>query len=106
MLIVGLEFEDANRSEDEDELAPGLRTYMSNGLVQTPFLIAGCSSTERGGGVFRESLIEETDTNFGMNVGGGVKLNCLGRCGCGSTTGCSRSEAMTSTRGRSGSMQG
>jgi opacity protein-like surface antigen len=79
LLIVGFEFEYASTKEDLDELAPGLKTYMFNGLLQTPIPIAGMQFyATAGGGVFRESLDEETETNLGMNVGGGVKMNLAG----------------------------
>ncbi|HJR59164.1 MAG TPA: outer membrane beta-barrel protein [Vicinamibacterales bacterium] len=79
LLIVGFEFEYANTREDLDELAPGLKTYMFNGLLQTPVPIAGMQFyATAGGGAFRETLNEETETNVGINVGGGVKMNLAG----------------------------
>jgi hypothetical protein len=79
LLIVGFEFEYANTSEDLDELAPGLQTYMVNGLLQTPVEIAGMQFYgTAGGGVYRESLAEQTETHVGINVGGGVKMRLLG----------------------------
>lgn len=79
LLIVGFEFEYANTREDVDELAPGLRTYMFNGLLQTPFPIAGMQFYgTAGGGIFRETLNDESETHVGMNVGGGVKMNLAG----------------------------
>ena len=79
LVIVGFEFEYANTSEDEDELAPGLKTYMVNGFVQTPFPIAGMQFYgTAGGGAFHESLLDDGETNVGMNVGGWVKVNVLG----------------------------
>ena len=79
LVIVGFEFEYADTSEDETELAPGLKTYMVNGFLQTPFPVAGMQFYgTAGGGVFRESLLDETETNVGLNVGGGVKVNVLG----------------------------
>jgi hypothetical protein len=79
LLIVGFEFEYANTREDLDELAPGLTTFMFNGLVQTPVPIGGMQFYgTAGGGVFRESLSDETETNVGINVGGGVKMNLAG----------------------------
>ena len=79
LLIVGFEFEYANTREDSDELAPGLRTYMFNGLLQTPVPIAGLQFYgTAGGGVFRETLNDDSETNMGMNVGGGVKMNLAG----------------------------
>ena len=79
LVIVGFEFEYANTSEDESELAPGLKTYMVNGFVQTPFPIAGMQFYgTAGGGVFHESLLDDGETNVGWNVGGGVKVNVIG----------------------------
>ena len=79
LVIVGFEFEYASTSEDLDELAPGLKTYMFNGLLQTPFPIAGMQFYgTAGGGIFRESLDESSETNVGVNVGGGVKMNLAG----------------------------
>lgn len=79
MLIVGFEFEYANASEDRPEAAPQLRTYMGNGLLQTPFPIAGMQFyATAGGGVYRETLFEATVTHVGINVGGGVKMSLVG----------------------------
>lgn len=79
LLIVAFEFEYANTSEDEQELAPGLKTYMGNGLLQTPVAIAGMQFYGTvGAGVFHERLGDLSETNFGINVGGGVKANLVG----------------------------
>ena len=79
LVIVAFEFEYANTSEDLQELAPGLKTYMVNGLLQTPIPIAGMQFyATAGGGVFTESFDELSETNFGINVGGGVKANLIG----------------------------
>ena len=79
LLVVGFEFEFAQTVEDELKAAPGLTTYMVNGLAQTPFPIAGMQFyATAGGGVYRETLDEVTETNVGINVGGGVKANILG----------------------------
>ena len=79
LVIVAFEFEYANTSEDLRELAPGLKTYMVNGLLQTPFPIAGMQFYgTAGGGMFTESLDEISETHVGINVGGGVKVNVLG----------------------------
>ena len=81
LVIVGFEFEYANTSEDLDELAPGLRTFMVNGLLQTPFPIAGMQFYgTAGGGGFRESFNGDDfrETHVGWNVGGGVKVSLLG----------------------------
>lgn len=76
LIIVGFEFEYANTSEDPLELAPSLKTGMINGMLQTPtrtqfYLTAG-------GGFFRERLDEATETHFGTNIGGGMKLPLAG----------------------------
>jgi opacity protein-like surface antigen len=84
LLIVGFEFEYADTNEDltnAGELAPALRTFMFNGLVQTPFAIAGLQPyATAGGGVYRETLSvpDISATNVGINVGGGVKMNLAG----------------------------
>ena len=79
LLIVAFEFEYASTREDIDELAPALKTYMFNGLVQTPIPIGGMQFyATAGGGVFRETLDDVSETNVGMNVGGGVKMNLAG----------------------------
>jgi Outer membrane protein beta-barrel domain len=79
LLIVGFEFEYSSTSDDLDELSPRLRTYMGNGLIQTPFPIAGMQFyATAGGGMYRETLIEDSETGFGVNVGGGVKMSLLG----------------------------
>jgi opacity protein-like surface antigen len=79
LLIVAFEFEYANTREDFDKLAPSLRTYMFNGLLQTPFPIAGMQFYgTAGGGVFHETLNDRSETNVGYNVGGGVKMNLAG----------------------------
>ena len=79
LLIVGFEFEYSSTSQDLDELSPSLRTYMGNGLLQTPVPIAGMQFyATAGAGVYRERLLEDSETNVGVNVGGGVKLSLLG----------------------------
>jgi Outer membrane protein beta-barrel domain len=79
LVIVGFEFEYASSSEDEDELSPRLRTFMGNGLLQTPFPIAGMQFyATAGGGVYRETLLEDSETHVGINVGGGVKMSLAG----------------------------
>jgi hypothetical protein len=79
LLIVGFEFEYSNTSEDRDASAPGLRTFMVNGLVQTPVPIAGMQFyATAGGGGYRERLEETSETHVGINVGGGVKMTLAG----------------------------
>ena len=79
LVIVGFEFEYGHARENLDELAPSLRTYMFNGLLQTPIPIAGIQFYgTAGGGVYRETLNEISETNVGINLGGGVKVNLAG----------------------------
>src|SRR5215217_5405796 len=79
LLIVAFEFEYTNTSEDEVEAAPGLRTYMGNGLLQTPFPIAGLQLyATAGGGVYQETLLDRSETHVGINIGGGVKMSLIG----------------------------
>ena len=79
LIIVGFEFEYANSSEDIAEAAPGLRTFMFNGLVQTPGEIAGLQFyATAGAGGYRETLNDDSETQVGINVGGGVKMTLAG----------------------------
>ena len=79
LLIVGFEFEYADTGEDRSDGAPGLRTFMGNGLVQTPVAIAGMQFyATAGGGIYRERFNDDRDTHVGVNVGGGIKMSLLG----------------------------
>ena len=83
MLVVGFEFEYAHTNEDltSPELAPELRTFMFNGLLQTPVAIARFQPYATvGGGAYRETLSvpNESETSFGTNVGGGAKITLAG----------------------------
>jgi opacity protein-like surface antigen len=79
LIIVGFEFEYAHSNEDVSEGSPSLRTFMFNGLVQTPVPIAGMQFYgTAGGGVYRETLQDNSETNVGVNVGGGVKMSLIG----------------------------
>ena len=88
MLIVGFEFEYASTDETSTvpdsgiDDVPGIRTYMFNGLLQTPVPIARMQFYGTvGGGVYNETLKIDPDndgTNFGTNVGGGAKITLAG----------------------------
>jgi opacity protein-like surface antigen len=79
LVIVGFEFEYGHSRENLDELAPSLRTYMFNGLLQTPIPIAGLQFyATAGGGLYRETLDDDSETSVGINVGGGVKMSLAG----------------------------
>jgi len=79
LLIAGFEVEYAHTNEDLVKAAPGLRTFMFNGLLQTPIPIGGLQFYgTAGGGVFRETLDEASETSVGINVGGGIKMSLAG----------------------------
>ena len=92
LVIVGFEFEYADAGgDDEDEPSclsggsgeckPSLKTGMVNVLLQTPRGLAPLQVYGTiGGGLYREryAAIDETDTGFGSNVGGGVKFDLVG----------------------------
>jgi len=79
LLIVAFEFEYANTSEDLVEGAPSLWTGMGNVLLQTPIAIHGFQPYfTTGGGVFHEELAAQSETSFGLNTGGGVKISLAG----------------------------
>jgi len=83
LLIVAFEFEYANTVEDEIKNAPNLKTFMVNGLVQTPFPVGGMQFYgTAGAGGYRESFTGVirtlSETNVGTNFGGGVKISVLG----------------------------
>ena len=88
LLIVGFEFEYSNTDEDLEVLpglenvAPSIKTYMFNGLLQTPVPIARMQFYGTiGGGVYHETLSTAPltdETNFGSNVGGGAKISVIG----------------------------
>ena len=78
MLIVGFEVEYANTSEDATVAAPGLRTFMANGLLQTLPLGRLQFYGTAGAGVYRETLLDTSETHVGINVGGGVKMTLAG----------------------------
>jgi opacity protein-like surface antigen len=82
LVIVAFEAEYADTSEDIVLAGPELRTFMFNGLLQTPIPIAGFQFYGTiGGGVYHETLSTQpnnSQTNFGSNIGGGAKINLVG----------------------------
>jgi hypothetical protein len=79
LLIVGFEFEYSSTARDREEEAPELRSGMGNVYVQTPIPVARTQYyATLGAGVYRERFAGEQETNFGMNVGGGVKIVLAG----------------------------
>jgi opacity protein-like surface antigen len=88
LLIVGFEFEYGATDEALAATstaaadAPAIKTYMFNGLLQTPVPIARMQFYGTlGGGVYHETLSTDPGndgTNFGTNVGGGAKISLAG----------------------------
>jgi hypothetical protein len=79
LLIVGFEFEYADTVEDLAEGAPSRRTGMGNVYLQTPIAFHGLQPyLTTGAGMYRERLGTATETNVGVNSGGGVKISLLG----------------------------
>ena len=80
LLVIGFEFEYSDTTEDATAGAPSLKTGMGNVLLQTPVAFAGVQPYFTvGGGMYREELgTTISNTGFGMNTGGGVKISLLG----------------------------
>jgi hypothetical protein len=75
--LLGGEFEWANTTEKTPSAAPGLKTYMFNGMLITPGHKAQIYLTA-GWGRYRETLGVTEDSGFTTNVGGGLKIRLLG----------------------------
>ena len=80
LVIVGFEFEYARIAETPEDAAPGIKTGMGNVLLQSPIAIFGMQPyATTGGGIYHEALgTTHSETNFGLNTGGGVKVSLLG----------------------------
>jgi opacity protein-like surface antigen len=79
ILMVGFEFEYAVTTDDMTAGAPSLKTGMANVLLQTPAPLAGFQPyVTVGGGLYNETLADHSDTSFGSNFGGGVKVSLAG----------------------------
>ena len=79
LLIVGFEFEYATTREDDMKDLPGLRTWSGNVLLQTPTEVSGVQLYATGGaGIYTEALLDVSETNAAINVGGGVKIRLAG----------------------------
>ena len=79
LLIIGVEFEYADTTEEPAEGAPGLRTGMGNVLLQTPGAIFGLQPyVTTGAGLYQERLGSSSQTQLVFNNGGGVKISLIG----------------------------
>jgi opacity protein-like surface antigen len=81
LLFIGFEFEYSSTTDDLEATpqAPSLKSGMGNLLLQTPVDVMGFQPyLTVGGGIYNESLGTRSDTGFGANTGGGVKINLAG----------------------------
>ncbi len=79
LLIVGFELEYAFTPDEPAASAPSLKTGMGNLVLQTPVAILGFQPYfTTGGGFYQEELGARSDTGFGVNTGGGVKVSLAG----------------------------
>ena len=77
--MIATEFEYANNGDNLEEATPGLRTFMGNALVQTPFPVAGFQPYATAGfGWYRERLDTQQESGFAVNTGVGVKRRIFG----------------------------
>ena len=79
LLVIGGEFEYSFTPDDPAARAPSLKTGTGNVVLQTPVPIFGFQPYfTTGGGFYHEALNARTDTGFGLNTGGGVKISLAG----------------------------
>jgi hypothetical protein len=80
LIIVGFEFEYSKVAEDEEEGAPSLTFGVGNVLLQTPDVGTIQLYFTVGGGGYRERVdaLDQQETNFAANTGGGVKIPLAG----------------------------
>jgi hypothetical protein len=83
LLFLGFEFEYSDTTDDLNTGAPSLKTGMGNLMLQTPGSFFGIQPYYTvGGGVYHEGLDNNRfpvdNTGFGMNTGGGVKIDLIG----------------------------
>ena len=77
--MIATEFEYANNGENIEEATPGLRTFMGNLLVQTPFAVAGFQPYATAWlGYYRERLDTRQESAFAFNSGVGLKVRIFG----------------------------
>jgi len=77
LIIVGFEFEYGKMKQDDAGGAPELTTGMGNLILMTPTHKVQLYGTT-GGGAYHELYRSRGTTNFGTNIGGGVKLALAG----------------------------
>jgi len=80
LIVVGVELEYANSSEDVASATPGLTTGMASAIVRTPTGRIQAYATA-GAGIYRQSLAGATNTNAVLCIGGGVIVGLSGPFG-------------------------
>ena len=80
LLFLGFEFEYSDTTDDVSAKAPALKTGMGNIVLQTPVAFSGVQPYFTvGGGMYHEELgTAISNTGFGANTGGGVKISLVG----------------------------
>jgi hypothetical protein len=79
LLVVALEFEYANTTDDLTAQVPSLKTGSGNVLLQTPVPVFGVQPyVTTGVGFYSETLGPRSDQGLGYNTGGGVKISLAG----------------------------
>ncbi|HSG00551.1 MAG TPA: hypothetical protein VLA20_05435 [Vicinamibacterales bacterium] len=77
LLVLGFEYEFSRTVEEALKGAPSLTTNMFNVMLITP--TGGIQLYVTGGaGFYRERLLDEQETGFGTNIGGGAKITLAG----------------------------
>jgi hypothetical protein len=77
--LIGVEVEYSATRENGLAAAPGLKTGMFNGFIQTPLPVGRFQPyVTVGAGVYDETLGAHDDKGLGVNVGGGVKVTLAG----------------------------
>ena len=78
LLVVGVEGEYARTTADDVAGAPSLVTGMGNFFVQNPIPLAGVQFyATAGAGLYQEELGAASTTGFGVNTGGGAKIEVV-----------------------------
>lgn len=79
LLVIGVELEYAFTPDDLAAKAPALKTGIGNVILQTPVAFFGFQPYfTTGGGFYSETLGAHSDSGFGANTGGGVKVSLAG----------------------------
>ena len=77
--MIAFEFEYANNGQNIAKGTPGLRTFLGNALVQTPFAVMGFQPyASVGTGMYRETLDTHKESAWSFNSGVGVKTSIFG----------------------------